>query len=167
MGLFSRRKGSDEPLDAASDDLGGGSEGWSDLDAVEDDGRPMRPTTNAPSASDQQRIDRAVSELAAAGVDLDSLDSLGAAYDAAVLAGSEDTDVLAERFGLGVGEYLARHGGMMWQVITDMYGSDLGLVARRGDRTVIPTNLVAARLMMAETGWLPRAVAHLASVSQG
>lgn len=167
MALFGRKKSrtSDEPADQEVDDSLADGEG-DDFDG-DDDGRPLRPKTDDPTADDLARVERAVAELESAGVDLDSLDSLGAAYDAAVLARTEENDVLAERFGLGVGEYLVRHGGMSWQVVTDMYGSDLGVLANRGTKTAIPTNLVAARLMMSETGWLPRAVAHLARVSRG
>jgi hypothetical protein len=49
-------------------------------------------------------------------------------------------------------------------VVTDVFGTDLGLVAARADTVVVPHNLVGARWMRGETGWIPGVVEHLVRI---
>lgn len=154
MGLFSRRpkdtpQRETAPVPSQRPELVGPELG--------DDGRPV---SAALTPAERERISRALTALAERGVDVDDLAALGAAYDAA-LAGAEDPASAVELFGVAVGEHLARHSARSWAVVTDVFGTDLGLVAARGDTVVVPHNLVSSRWMRGETGWLPGVVAHL------
>ena len=51
-----------------------------------------------------------------------------------------------------------------WAVVTDVFGTDLGLVAARADTVIVPHNLVGARWMRRETGWIPGVVSHLVRI---
>ena len=173
MGLFSR-KHRDEP--SASTDGGPSGSPLSALAAegpmgfpaadVDDDGRPQRPDSAPITDAERSRIDAALARLAEQGVDVDDLASLGAAYDAA-RSGGEDADVAVETIALGIGEHLVRHGRMDWALVTDVFGTDLGVVARRRGTTVIPMNIVAVRWLSGETGWVPGVVGHLVRLGTG
>lgn len=133
---------------------------------VDDDGRPLRPDSTPIGEPERQRIDAALARLGGDGVDVDDLSSLGAAYDAALDAG-RDSDLAVETLGLGIGEHLARHGRMDWAVVTDVFGTDLGVVGRRRAVTVIPTNIVATRWLNHQSGWVPDVVGHLVRLGNG
>ncbi len=128
-----------------------------------------RPFAKALTPEEQQRIDRALEQLAERGVDVDDLASIGAAYDsscggggAAGLGGAHDT---CELIGIAIGEHLHRHSTLKWAIVTDTFGTDLGLAAARSETVVVPHNLVSARWMRRETGWVPRVVEHLLRVN--
>lgn len=130
---------------------------------------PVHPVSRRLGPEDKARIALALQELHEAEVDLDDLDSLGTAYDMAFRAwqtgaSGEGHDLIVERFAMGIGEHLNRHTDLSWSVVTDVFGTDLGLSdtrAGQGDFVVVPSNLVASRWMMKETGWIPRVVGHL------
>ena len=69
-----------------------------------------------------------------------------------------------ETYAVAIGEHLARHSAREWAIVTDVFGTDLGLVAARADTVVVPHNLVGARWMRGETGWVPGVVSHLVSI---
>lgn len=159
MGFFSRRPKHEpsrvpaEPADQTADAASAA------LD--EFDGRPLTaPLTDA----ERERIEAGLESLAARGVDVDDLDAIGAAYDLAFAeahAGGGDSATVVETFGIAIGEYLTRHSARAWAVVTDVFGTDLGVVAARADTVVVPHNLVSARWMRGETGWVPAVVRHL------
>lgn len=63
-----------------------------------------------------------------------------------------------------MGEHLSRHTDLDWRIVTDVFGTDLGLLeGPRGAFMVVPSNLVAGRWMRGETGWIPGVVGHLVS----
>jgi hypothetical protein len=119
---------------------------------------------------ERARIASALECAAADGVDVDDLTSIGAHYDAAYrrwadAGGSgEGPDVVVETYAVAIGEHLARHSAREWAVVTDVFGTDLGLVAARADTVVVPHNLVGARWMRGETGWVPGVVSHLVNI---
>ncbi|KAB7744537.1 DUF3806 domain-containing protein [Nostocoides sp. F2B08] len=120
-------------------------------------------TASGIGPAEQARIDDALARLAAAGVDVDDVDSLGAAFDAALDRG--DAGALPD-LAVGVGEHLSRHADLRWAIVTDSFGRDLGLEGLRRGLHVVPESLLSARWMRREKGWLPRAVAHLADTSR-
>lgn len=111
---------------------------------------------------ERARIAEGLAFLAEAGVDVDDLASLSTAFDAAV---EREDDTMLRPLAVGVGEHLHRHAPMRWAVITDAFGSDLGVEGRRRDLHVVPDSLLSARWMRREKGWLPGVVGHLADVS--
>ncbi len=130
-----------------------------------EDGRPV----SAPlSDVDRSRIARGLDTLAARGVDVDDLAAVGAAYDLAFAEarrgdGQSGAEIV-ELFGVAIGEHLARHSARGWAVVTDVFGTDLGLVDARGDTVVVPHNLVGARWMRGEAGWIPGVIGHLVTL---
>ncbi|GAB3875693.1 DUF3806 domain-containing protein [Terrabacter terrigena] len=167
MGLFSRKDKSDlesssDPAPAAdSDELG--DPGASDFTG--------RPVTEPLGDAERSRIDAALAHAAQAGVDVDDLGSISAHYDDAyrrwaASAGTDGdgSDVIVDTFATAIGEHLARHSAREWAVVTDVFGTDLGLVAARADTVVVPHNLVGARWMRGETGWIPGVVSHLVRI---
>ncbi len=140
-----------------------------DVDGTLDE-RPPRPLVAPVGDVERDRIAAALAALAAEGVDVDDLAALGAGYDAAFAAwrtrgGGHERVV--ERYAIGVGEYLARHSTLDWHIVTDSFGTDLGLAGGpRGDFVVVPKNLVAARWMRRETGWVPGVLGHLTRRSE-
>lgn len=121
--------------------------------------RPLEPTEGA-------RIEAGSGRLTELGVDVDDLASVGAAYDAAFSGwqadpGSVDPGEIVELFGIAIGEHLVRHSSRQWAVVTDVFGTDLGLVAARAETVIVPHNIVSARWMRQERGWIPGVVTHL------
>ncbi|WP_076259377.1 DUF3806 domain-containing protein [Intrasporangium flavum] len=161
MGLFSRRKSSesvDEPevLDEAPD--------------VDDGPVPTvsgRPESRPLDEAERGRIASGLERAAALGVDVDDLASIGSHFDEQFRAVQADpsaaggSDVVVDTFAIAIGEHLTRHSARDWAVVTDVFGTDLGLVAARADTVVVPHNLVGARWMRGETGWIPGVVSHL------
>lgn len=164
MGLFSR-KGKDDavtPTDATpvvEDD-------------VDDTGPDFtgRPVAEPLGDEERTRLAEALERAEAEGVDVDDLASIGAHYDAAFRrwaaegGSGEGPEVIVETYAVAIGEHLARHSAREWAVVTDVFGTDLGLVAARADTVVVPHNLVGARWMRGETGWVPGVVSHLVSI---
>ena len=130
---------------------------------------PLTPLVEPVPETERARIAAALAELEAAGVDVDDLDSLGAALDVASAAWAsapeqdrEPHDRIIERFAISIGEHLHRHTDLDWQVVTDAFGTDLAVAdGMRGDFVVVPLNLVAVRWLRREQGWVPGVVGHL------
>ena len=163
MAWFSRK---DRPTDARG--------GVEDPEPEVDDG-PAEPILRARierlGVEEQQRVARGRTALERAGIDVDDLSALGAAYDAAATAYQsgrkserEDEREIVERFSIGIGDHLHRNTDLSWSRVTDAFGTDLAVAGGKDEFVVVPGNLVAARWMNAETGWLPGVVAHLVRV---
>lgn len=157
MGLFSRRGPDPEPPDepAVPDD---------------DDRRPLHPVARELRPQDAALLERCRAELAAEGLDLDSLEAIGAAYDAAVSTHRsgrwrrDEHTPYVERFGVALGEWLTRHTDLRWTTVSDVFGTDLGLMAPDDDFALVPSNIVSGRWMNGQTGWVPGVLRHLASL---
>ena len=95
---------------------------------------------------EQARIDAALAELESEGVDVDDLASLSAGLDAAYAAwtsGDEahrpDHAAIVERYAIGVGAHLDRTTDLDWQVVTDVFGTDLSMTEGfKGSFVVVP-----------------------------
>jgi hypothetical protein len=161
MGLFSRRKSSesvDAPVEVVEEPE------VDDAAALALSGRPeSRPL----GEEERARIASGLERAAALGVDVDDLASIGAHFDEQFRAVQADasagggSDVVVDTFAIAIGEHLTRHSARDWAVVTDVFGTDLGLVSARADTVVVPHNLVGARWMRGETGWIPGVVSHL------
>lgn len=166
MGLFSRK---DKHKDTGGDPPDAATATATDetipLEAF--DGRPIAtPLKDA----DRERLAAGLRRLEDRGIDIEDLDAIGAGYDTARerwLADPdlEGADVTVQTFGIAIGEYLARHSARQWAVVTDVFGTDLGLATARGETVVVPHNLVGARWMRGETGWVPGVVRHLVRIA--
>ena len=129
----------------------------------------LRPLVDPIGDDERARIAAALDALAADGADVDDLDSLAAGLDrayAAWVAAPEDSRpdhaAIVERYALGIGEHLDRTTDLDWQVVTDVFGTDLALTEGfKGSFVVVPHNLVAGRWMRGETGWVTPVVGHL------
>jgi hypothetical protein len=165
MGLFSKKNKDEaappseppsaEPVDAGVDPL--------------DPDFTGRPVTSSLGDDERDRIAAALAHAADEGVDVDDLASIGSHYDEALRrwtaeGNGDGPDVIVETYAVAIGEYLARHSARDWAVVTDIFGTDLGLVAARADTVVVPHNLVGARWMRGETGWIPGVVEHLVRI---
>jgi hypothetical protein len=165
MGLFSR-KGKDDTDEPADLEPGVGE----DLDDALGPDVTGRPVAVPLGDEERDRIASALEHAAAEGVDVDDLASIGAHYDTAYRrwadegGSGEGPDVVVETYAVAIGEHLARHSARDWAVVTDVFGTDLGLVAARADTVVVPHNLVGARWMRGETGWVPGVVSHLVRI---
>lgn len=167
MGLFSR-KGKDDSA-APTDVTDGVVDGSDDGDASDGDeaGHTGRPVAAPLGDAERSRIEAALQHASAEGVDVDDVASIGAHFDTAYRRWSaeggsgEGPDVIVETYAVAIGEHLARHSARDWAIVTDVFGTDLGLVAARADTVVVPHNLVGARWMRGETGWIPGVVSHL------
>ena len=127
---------------------------------------PLKPEGRRITAEERAGIDAALAALETEGVDVDDLASIGAGLDRALAAWvasqGEDHDEIVDRYAVAVGEHLHRHTDLAWEVVTDVFGTDLAVAA--GDFVVVPSNLVAVRWMRRETGWVPGVVGHLVRV---
>lgn len=132
------------------------------------DALPLTPQARKIEGSESERIATGVAALEAEGVDLDDLRSISDGLDRALAHWLEhqdgDHDLIVERYAIGVGEHLHRHTDLAWEVVTDVFGTDLAVCA--GDFVVVPVNLVAVRWMRREQGWVPRVIGHLVQVRQ-
>ena len=133
------------------------------------EGESLRPVVKPLGDDERARIDAALEALQSEGVDVDDLDSLGNGLDAAYAAWAEgdeetrpDHAAIVERYAIGVGTYLDRHTDLDWQVVTEVFGTDLSLTEGfKGSFVVVPHNLVAGRWMRGETGWVPPVIGHI------
>ena len=132
---------------------------------------PLRPVIERLGVEEQQRLAAGRAALERAGIDVGDLPALGAAYDAALAAWQaarkgerEDERDLVERFAIGIGEHLHRQTDLSWSRVTDAFGTDLAVAGGKDEFVVVPGNLVAARWMNAEAGWVPGVVGHLVRV---
>lgn len=57
-----------------------------------------------------------------------------------------DANTVVNALGLCFGQQLVDRLGFRWAVITDDYGTEMGLIAQPGDITVFPANMTAKRL---------------------
>jgi len=129
----------------------------------------LQPIVQAIGDPERDRISAALDTLAADGVDVDDLESIGSGLDAAYRTweaapedGRPDHAAIVERYALAVGEHLNRNTDLDWQVVTDVFGTDLALTEGfKGSFVVVPHNLVAGRWMRGETGWVPAVVGHI------
>ena len=129
----------------------------------------LRPLVDPLGDDERARIRAALESLTEDGVDVDDLDSIGAGLDRAYAgwsAASEgdrpDHAAIVERYAIGIGEYLDRTTDLDWQVVTDVFGTDLSLTEGfKGSFVIVPHNLVAGRWMRGETGWVPAVVGHI------
>ncbi len=162
MGLFSRKTHEDKPQPA--EQPGFPPEPG---DTVSDD--RSQPAESQPlGQEDQDRIAAALDRLQNDGVAVEDLHSLSDGLDTAYRDWARthegDHGAIIERFAVGIGEHLSRRTDLDWRIVTDVFGTDLGLLdGPRGGFMVVPSNLVAARWMRGETGWIPGVVGHLVS----
>jgi hypothetical protein len=134
--------------------------------SVSDRGEVVEPSSTPISEEDRTRIAEAVDELSGEGVDVGDLASIEAGLDAAYRQWAStrtgDHDVVVARYALGIGEYLHRRTDLDWQIVTDVFGTDLGLAGGvRSAFIVVPGNLVAGRWMRGETAWVQDVVGHI------
>lgn len=127
---------------------------------------PLSPEARQIGDEERARIAAGVKAVMADGVDVDDLASIGAGLDERlaqwVADRSDDHDAIVERYAMAIGEHLHRHTDLAWEVVTDVFGTDLAVAA--GDFVVVPGNLVAVRWMRREQGWVPRVVGHIMTV---
>ena len=57
-----------------------------------------------------------------------------------------DPNTVVNALGLCYGQQLVDRLGFRWAVITDDYGTEMGVIAQPGDITVFPANMTAKRL---------------------
>ena len=167
MAWFGRRRGEDVAPEV--DEPEGPEPAQAGADLASDAGT-LQPVVEPIGEAERSRISSALEALAAEGVDVDDLDSLGAGLDAAYRAWESGSDedarpdhaAIVERYALGIGEHLDRNTDLDWQVVTDVFGTDLSLTEGfKGSFVVVPHNLVAGRWMRGETGWVPGVVGHI------
>jgi hypothetical protein len=164
MAWFGRKRGADveEPPGEAPEPMAAGADLVSDT-------ATLQPVVEPVGEAERARIAAALAAVAAEGVDVDDLASIGAGLDAAYLAWTAapedhrpDHAAIVERYALAIGEHLDRHTDLDWQVVTDVFGTDLSLTEGfKGSFVVVPHNLVAGRWMRGETGWVPAVVGHI------
>ena len=159
MAWFSK-KSKDDP-ESPPDAVSSGSD-----DSLVSEGHTGRPVSRALEPAERARIETASGRLAELAVDVDDLLSIGSAYDTAFSGWqadpeSVDSGEIVDLFGLAIGEHLARNSARQWAVVTDVFGTDLGLVAAQADTVIVPHNIVSARWMRRERGWIPGVVSHL------
>jgi hypothetical protein len=122
--------------------------------------------TTALDAGQHAQVEERLRQAITLGADPEDIASIGHTLDR-LRSLPDDTVSRADldAVATALGEHLARHGGFRWAFITAPFGSDVGLESRRGTTTVVPSNLVAARWMRRETGWVEGVVRHLARVA--
>ncbi|RKT77241.1 uncharacterized protein DUF3806 [Terracoccus luteus] len=168
MGWFSKKS---KDADGAGDEVGAPDD-WAGSDAEAGDGlvgdHTGRPVSRPLEADERARIDAALARLDEMGIDVDDIDAVGEGFDEAHRAWqqdqSRDSAQVVDTFAVAIGEHLARHSARDWAVVTDVFGTDLGLVAARAETVVVPHNLVGSRWMRGERGWIPGVVNHLVSM---
>lgn len=159
MGLFDRLRGrrpsASSPADEGSPDDETATADASDLavDAV---------TTAAPGAAELARIKSGLARAGELGMG-SGLESIEAAFLALLERQEAGQDVPGEdvtAVAFAIGDHLTRHG-YRWALVSDPFGTDLGLEALRGRTTLVPHSLVAARWMRGDHGWVTGVVTHL------
>jgi hypothetical protein len=165
MAWFGRRRDDDEPASAPEETERALPQAGDSLDM----GASLRPLVEPLGEAEQARIAAGIAALEAEGVDPDDLGSLGAGLDRAYAQWSSadedsrpDHSQIVERYAIGIGAHLDRHTDLDWQVVTDVFGTDLALTEGfKGSFVVVPHNLVAGRWMRGETGWVEPVVSHI------
>ena len=166
MAWFGRRGKDDAATEVDEAEGAGLADVGADLVADSDS---LQPVVEKLGEAERARIDEALAALAADGVDVDDLGSISAGLDAAYRtwqAAPEDARpdhaAIVERYAIGIGEHLDRNTDLDWQVVTDVFGTDLSLTEGfKGSFVVVPHNLVAGRWMRGETAWVPGVVGHI------
>lgn len=172
MGWFSKsnRSEPDAPraADLAADGVTDVVAGAVTDSAADDDPLPARPQWRALTGDQQAALDAEVAALAASGANHTDLQTLGRALDAAMDAwyavperNREDYATVTHRWGVALGAYLASATDLHWGMVTDVYGTDLGLMGARDDMVIVPQNLVSARWLNHQTGWVPGVLGHI------
>ncbi|MGB7449797.1 MAG: hypothetical protein WA892_11805 [Ornithinimicrobium sp.] len=132
---------------------------------LDDDGltaTPVQPLRQ----QERSHLAKHLNALAAEGVDIEDLASLSQGLDESYTRWARERDhdhsQIVERYAVGIGEHLSRATDLRWALVTDVFGTDLGLVeGPQATFMVVPNNLVGARWMRGETGWVPAVVGHL------
>ncbi|GAB5497152.1 MAG: hypothetical protein Phyf2KO_22320 [Phycisphaerales bacterium] len=75
-------------------------------------------------------------------------------------ADSQDANAMCMLIGVGLGDaIIERVPELEWKIITDNFGTDIGLFGRDAGTVVThPTNMVAKRIESGETTWIARIV---------
>lgn len=104
----------------------------------------------------------------AAGIDLDDLDSIGAAYDDYVhemlltpAAERRDPTPTLTMIAMAMGEHLRRNSTLQWRVAGDAQGTDLALASADDLGVLYPIDPVAQAWSQRQRGWLPVFVREL------
>lgn len=102
------------------------------------------------------------------GIDLDDAGTIQDAYERyveAVLAQApderEDPTPVLTMIGMALGEHLQRNSDLVWRIVTDAQGSDLGLAIEDGSGAFFPVDPVAANWAEQNRQWLVPFVAEL------
>ena len=169
MAWFGRRRETAPAADRPAEDGRMGRLPEAAGDSLVADGASLQPVVAPIGEEERRRIAAALESLRAEGVDIEDLASLSGGLDQAYAAwlrspeGSRpDHAAVVERYALGIGEHLERTTDLDWQVVTDVFGTDLALTEGfKGTFVVVPHNLVAGRWMRGETGWIPAVVGHM------
>lgn len=163
MGWFSKgdRREPGSAADLAAPDGAGDS-------VPDDDALPGRPRWRALPDEERAALDTDLAVLRAAGVDVTDLPVLGAALDAAMDAwyavkerDREGYAAVTHRWGVALGAYLESATDLRWGMVTDVYGTDLGLMGSEDDMVIVPQNLASARWLNHQTGWVPGVLGHI------
>jgi hypothetical protein len=80
--------------------------------------------------------------------------------------GHPDANAVAMALGVALGDQIAGATGMKWKIITDAYGTDLGLFfagmeGTYSDIVTHPMNFIAKRIVERQSGWLVPAATQL------
>lgn len=81
-------------------------------------------------------------------------------------AGHPDANTMSLSLGVALGDQIARETGMEWMIITDAYGTDLGLFfggleGEYSDIVTHPMGLIAKRIADRQSDWLEPTTAQL------
>jgi len=79
-------------------------------------------------------------------------------------ADSQDANAMCMLIGVGLGDaIIERVPELEWKIITDNFGTDIGLFGKDvGTVVTHPTNMVAKRIESGETTWIARTVDAIA-----
>jgi hypothetical protein len=78
--------------------------------------------------------------------DVKALDEVWTRWQSDTSPERPDPNTVVNALGLCFGQHLVDRLGFRWAVITDKYGTEMGLIAQPGDVTVFPANMTAKRL---------------------
>lgn len=97
-----------------------------------------------------------------AGIDIDDLESIGAAYDDYVhqvlllpAAERPDPTPTLTTIAMAMGEHLQRNSSLQWRVAGDAQGTDLALASADDLGVLYPIDPVAQAWSGRQRGWLP------------
>lgn len=81
-------------------------------------------------------------------------------------AGHPDANAVSMSLGVALGDQIARETGLEWMIITDAYGTDLGLFfagleGEYSDIVTHPMGFIAKRIAERESDWLEPTAAQL------